>query len=48
MAAFAVLIVMIVGPLYAAVSGSHSFSDGSRCTMGQIGCDTPERESFPS
>ncbi len=40
MAALAILMMLIVGPAYVAVSNAHLSADGGRCMVGEIGCDT--------
>ena len=46
MTALTILMMLIVGPVYVAVSNSHSFADGGRCTIGQIGCDTQDLAGY--
>ncbi|WP_157956284.1 hypothetical protein [Acuticoccus yangtzensis] len=47
MAALFVLTVMIVGPVFLAVSNAQSHLSTSRCVVGDIGCDVVEHDAFP-
>ena len=45
MAALTMLTLVIVGPVYFAISNSHDYANGGRCSVGEIGCEanTPHR-----
>lgn len=46
MAALTMLTLLIVGPVYFAISNSHDYSDGGRCSIGEIGCETNNLRHF--
>lgn len=45
-AAFSVLTLMLMGPLYFAFTTSHSDADTLRCQVGEIGCDTRDIANY--